>query len=166
MNLQEEQFQIEFEKMGYTVLRNGWPDFLIVKDGAIAGVEIKGKNDTIKPNQQRMMDILSGFGIRCFVGHWQWHEITNYMEMAGREDDVLKVINERYMRKLRGIITRLETTRERVDGFRYLNIRISRKSKGWQRRIDDVVERLDLIIKDMETPPTRMLERWFEEGGD
>jgi len=146
--------------MGYTVLRNGWPDFLITKGGITAGVEIKGRNDTVKPNQQLMMDTLSAASIRCFVGHWEWHEITNYMEMAGREDDILKSINERYMRKLRGIITRLETTTDMIDDFRYYpKIKVS---KRWMNKLEEIVERLDLIAKDVAIPPTKMLESWFE----
>lgn len=35
----------EYEKAGYTVYRNGWPDFLVVKDGVGFGVEVKSATE-------------------------------------------------------------------------------------------------------------------------
>ena len=163
MNLQEEEFKNEFEANGYSVLHRGWPDFLIMKDGVVAGVELKGENDFISPHQQEMLDILSSAGIRCFVCHWQWHEVTNYMEMAGRQDDVLKTINQRYMRKLRGIITRLETTKRLINGLDE-TLRWKRPKRNESHEIvEEIQERIDLIIEYIKMPPTNMLEQWFEE---
>ena len=163
MNLQEEEFKNEFEANGYTVVHSGWPDFLIMKNGVVAGVELKGKNDFVKPNQQEMMDILSAAGINCFVSYWKWHEVTNYMEMAGRQDDVLKTINQRYMRKITGIITRLKTTKRMLnildDTLRWRRL----KRKESHEIVEEIQERIDMIIEDIKMPPTNMLEQWFEE---
>ena len=162
--MQEEDFKSEFEANGYTVVRSGWPDFLIMKNGVVAGVELKGDNDSVKPNQQEMMDILSAAGIRCFVCHWKWHEVTNYMEMAGRDDDVLKNINQRYMRKLNGLITRLKTTKKMVESLE-VRLQVGR----WTRRdsremVEEIHDRIDEIIEDIKIPPTKMLVQWFENS--
>lgn len=167
MNIDEEEFKDKFEAMGYTVLNSGWPDFLIMKDGVIAGVEKKSKHDAIEPNQQKMMNALSAGGIRCFVARQKWHEITNYMEMAGREDDILKKINQRYMKKIREIVAKLETTKRMILNLNYAAIprskRRSKKRLKFELKTDSIAERLDSLIEDIKTPPTKMLEQWFEK---
>ena len=36
----------EYEAKGYTVLRNGWPDFLVMKEGKAFGVEVKSYGES------------------------------------------------------------------------------------------------------------------------
>ena len=53
---------------GATVLRSGWPDFLIVENGRAVGVEVKrSRADPLSPNQAVMFDALEKIGVRVFV---------------------------------------------------------------------------------------------------
>lgn len=49
------------------VLRNGWPDFLIVEDGKTYAVEVKRDSDEIRDAQRRMFTALEAAGIKVFV---------------------------------------------------------------------------------------------------
>lgn len=43
---------------GWEVLRAGWPDFLLLKDGKIKLVEVKRRGERLKPHQARMKEVL------------------------------------------------------------------------------------------------------------
>ena len=50
------------------ILRHGWPDFLIVEDGATFGVEVKsGLSDPLRENQQQMFKALGDMGVEVYV---------------------------------------------------------------------------------------------------
>lgn len=64
MNPFEEQVKDKYETEGWTVLRSGWPDFLLFKelpDGTteVKAVEAKSEFDVLRPNQVEMLKILS-----------------------------------------------------------------------------------------------------------
>ena len=50
-------------ELGWNVLRNGWPDFLMYRevDGKleVRAAEVKSENDALRPNQIKMLDLLS-----------------------------------------------------------------------------------------------------------
>lgn len=51
MNANEQAFVERLESDGWTVLRNGWPDFLCVKGKHVKAIELKYNTDTVRPNQ-------------------------------------------------------------------------------------------------------------------
>ena len=63
----------EYEKRGYRVLKNGWPDFLAYReiDGKleVVAVEVKAGTDTVKPEQRENHKILHQLGIPVDV-YW------------------------------------------------------------------------------------------------
>lgn len=52
---------------GARVLRNGWPDFLIERDGETFAVEVKRGTDDVSDAQARMFEALERAGIRVYV---------------------------------------------------------------------------------------------------
>ena len=61
-----------FERKGFTVLRNGWPDFLCYKDNGfgevrVLCVEVKTKGDGLRPEQERMHEVLKRMGFPVSV---------------------------------------------------------------------------------------------------
>lgn len=49
------------------VLRNGWPDFLVERDGETFAVEVKRGTDDISGAQARMFEALERAGIKVYV---------------------------------------------------------------------------------------------------
>ena len=47
------------ENKGWTVLQNGWPDFLCIKNKQILAVEVKNHGDKLSPRQVRLLSALS-----------------------------------------------------------------------------------------------------------
>lgn len=55
-------------RAGYRVLRNGWPDFLVVKDEEqIFAIEWKEFGDKVRPDQEAMHTVLERAGIATLV---------------------------------------------------------------------------------------------------
>ena len=54
---------------GYRVLRNGWPDLLVVPPDGSPGfaVELKSGRDKVRPHQKEMHDALEAAGVRVVV---------------------------------------------------------------------------------------------------
>ena len=73
----EKIFSAEATKKGYTVLRGGWPDFLIHKGGKICYVEVKGSGDKLRDGQRRMLKMLAKTGIPTYV--WKEKGKQNYI---------------------------------------------------------------------------------------
>lgn len=67
MNTLERRFESEYTRRGYTVLRKGWPDFLIFKGITVKGVEVKSEYDCLKEHQAEMLQVLDKAGIECYV---------------------------------------------------------------------------------------------------
>jgi len=63
----EKHFQIKFKKDGYKILRNGWPDFLLIKDSKISFVEVKGSSDKLRKPQIKMLKVLNHYGLSCYI---------------------------------------------------------------------------------------------------
>lgn len=56
MNRFEQQVYDKYKRLGYEVYRNGWPDFLVIKDGIGFGVEVKtgGNEGCCMPTENQL----------------------------------------------------------------------------------------------------------------
>ncbi len=52
---------------GYTVLRAGWPDFLLHRKGKPVFVEVKSDLDTLSDGQIELFEVLAGVGVHVVV---------------------------------------------------------------------------------------------------
>jgi len=67
-NLPEKSFFLKAKQDGWEVLRKGWPDFLIYKQGRIAFVEVKPEGEPwLKEQQKIMLSILTEHGLPCYI---------------------------------------------------------------------------------------------------
>lgn len=68
MTSTEKQFYYHKTAAGFTVLRGGWPDFLVIApDGKTSAAEIKSGSDRVSPAQARMHAALERAGIPVTV---------------------------------------------------------------------------------------------------
>jgi hypothetical protein len=72
VNATEQKAKDLLEKLGWRVLRNGWPDFLCESDAGkgyckVVGVEIKSPSDRLSSEQQLMHSALLRIGIPIFT---------------------------------------------------------------------------------------------------
>jgi hypothetical protein len=67
MNRLEEKFRKIAISQGYTVLGNGWPDFLLKMEDGLKAIEVKGPNDKLRENQIEMLRALDDAGLKCYV---------------------------------------------------------------------------------------------------
>jgi hypothetical protein len=49
------------------IFRAGWPDYLMIEDGKIYGVEVKTRPDNVRPRQAKMFTALERAGISVYV---------------------------------------------------------------------------------------------------
>ncbi len=52
---------------GFEVIKGGWPDLLVAKDGKLQFIEIKGNGDKLSPKQIRVAQLLKSAGISVQV---------------------------------------------------------------------------------------------------
>lgn len=67
LNWSERQFLQKAVGKSARVLRNGWPDFLVQRDGKTIAVEVKRGADDLSDTQIRMFDALGLVGIPVYV---------------------------------------------------------------------------------------------------
>jgi len=72
MNALETNISNALEKRGWTVLRRGWPDFLIYLEGhagqfRVAAVEVKSDSDNLSEQQEEMHRVLRAVGLRAGI---------------------------------------------------------------------------------------------------
>lgn len=67
MNEREQRVKQTLEADGWTVLRNGAPDFFVTKAGRLKAVEVKGPNDQLSDRQKTVRDALVSAGIQYEV---------------------------------------------------------------------------------------------------
>lgn len=70
----EYSFVKERESEGWSVLKDGWPDFLLERNGVFKFVELKrrrdnGCHDKLTPRQQKMHEALRRAGFQIEVIH-------------------------------------------------------------------------------------------------
>jgi hypothetical protein len=57
-----------FEEQGYTVLKNGWPDFLIVRGNEVRLVEVKPRGSAgLGSRQRKIAEALTKLGLKVEV---------------------------------------------------------------------------------------------------
>lgn len=64
MNDLEKSVREKYIQEGWTVLRDGWPDFLVFRQGVngkteLRGIEVKSKTDVIRSNQHIVLTLLA-----------------------------------------------------------------------------------------------------------
>jgi hypothetical protein len=78
----ERIFDKQCEAVGVKrVLKNGWPDRLILYKNRWIGVEVKNQRERIKKHQRDMMDVLGSVGVKCFVYRGEskfWEDLDKY----------------------------------------------------------------------------------------
>lgn len=72
MTESEHRVKLDLESKGWTVHRNGWPDFLCwreVETGKIEClcVEVKGRRDNLREGQRTVIKILDSIGLKVAV---------------------------------------------------------------------------------------------------
>lgn len=55
------------EEKGWTLFKRGWPDFLCLRNGEVVFVEVKNGRDNVSESQRKVLNILSGLGLKCYV---------------------------------------------------------------------------------------------------
>lgn len=66
MNVAEDRLKKIVKKKGYNVYRNGWPDFIIQKNGKVVAIEVKAlQTEKLEEEQLAIMGLLSSLGIKC-----------------------------------------------------------------------------------------------------
>jgi len=59
----EERFIRYMHRRGYRIISKGWPDFILINaDGRVRMVEVKSKNDHLKPHQLACLALLHDYG--------------------------------------------------------------------------------------------------------
>jgi len=95
-----------YESQGFDVIHNGAPDLILLKDRRIQFVEIKTKNDSLKAEQKRAIELLKKHGftarkeeIALYKNHDEpgYHKIRSYRAGAGN-NRVFHMFTERLMR--------------------------------------------------------------------
>ena len=66
-NHAEEKFLRVALSKGDELLRSGWPDFMLLRDGKFMGVEVKRGSDRVSPSQAKMFAALERIGLAVFV---------------------------------------------------------------------------------------------------
>lgn len=69
MNDFEKRCHDTLRRQGFEVLRNGWPDFLVLTPDWKRGfaLELKRRHDSLRPEQERMHSALARFGVLTHV---------------------------------------------------------------------------------------------------
>lgn len=102
-------------KSGYTVCRNGWPDFLLVNEQRGFALEVKTRNDRLSGCQRKMIDALDRMGI---ITHTKYaDEVEQFLTdgpiatpaMGRSPYRRLTLHCERVMRRLDDLEKRLDT---------------------------------------------------------
>lgn len=67
MNNRETKIFDFFRSEGFTVLRSGWPDFLVINENGGFCVEVKSGTQVLEPNQCIMREALERLGLPVYV---------------------------------------------------------------------------------------------------
>lgn len=66
-NITERAFVLHAERKGATLLRAGWPDYLMLHQGQTIAVEVKRDGYGISRRQARMFEALEAAGVSVYV---------------------------------------------------------------------------------------------------
>jgi hypothetical protein len=109
---------------GWKVYRNGWPDFLCVRtlsDGSseVAFVEVKARNDYMRPEQNILHDVLSRAGLSVhIVKPERRNDLVPELPIELKNEQTRKSLNE-----LRTIKNKVSAISNDVPGKKLLALR-------------------------------------------
>ena len=84
----------KLEKVGFTVIRNGWPDLLVSdQEGGLYFIELKAGNDKIRPEQKLLLQTLAQHGLSVYVVSYN-KKIKSSWNKLKAVDDNKKEVNE------------------------------------------------------------------------
>lgn len=96
MKRTEDVIRKKYEAAGYTVYRNGWPDFLVEKDGVFFGVEVKiaryNGGECVSDDQSDMMTALHRAGVPTKI---EWVEVSEYRSETEAQKETRLLDNAR-----------------------------------------------------------------------
>ena len=91
MQVSEIEAQKYYEDLGYTVHRDGWPDFLVYKTVAgkldMMGIEVKTLEGALRPAQAENHRLLSAFGLPVTI-YWSGSEKERKSPPRKRRDHI------------------------------------------------------------------------------
>jgi hypothetical protein len=64
-------------KMGWSVTKRGWPDYLCWRDDELVAVEVKPEGHSPTVHQRLVADKLKRAGIKCFI----WRPVSGFERM-------------------------------------------------------------------------------------
>lgn len=64
---EERRFAKGASERGWIVFRKGWPDFFILKDKVLMGIEIKKKGQVLSESQEMMQKAFIGSGLPYII---------------------------------------------------------------------------------------------------
>lgn len=67
----DSQLQKELVAKGHMVFKSGHPDFLIMHNGELAFVEVKGPSDHLRESQLRYLQALANCGLNTYVAEYK-----------------------------------------------------------------------------------------------
>lgn len=95
-NTEEEFLRAAYRKSGTKVYRDGWPDFLLVRDGKSFGVEIKrNAKDQLRASQVTTFIELETVGLPVFV--WSPDNasvLVPWRKFDGRSQEELRLVHD------------------------------------------------------------------------
>lgn len=117
MNESESVFEVMAKSKGYTILRNGWPDFALMRaDGSLFCVEVKSYADSLSLEQVHMIDFLAFAGIPCYVSkNGEFPDLTKPVSSihSEKERSVYSIaVEEKYHHRLEHVEQKLRQIRK------------------------------------------------------
>jgi hypothetical protein len=98
----ERHFEMVAENEGYQIVKNGWPDYVLVKGDEIIFVEVKTKGDMLRPVQVGMLLLLERAGAKVRVAvNGELSNLVTVMEYLKIYDDLGP--HQRELSRVRGV---------------------------------------------------------------
>lgn len=116
MNAPESAFVVIAKSKGYTLFRNGWPDFALRRaDGSLFCVEVKSYADSLSTEQIHMIEFLALAGIPCYVSsNGEFPDLTKPEINVDHENTWYSesIIEEKYHHRLEAVEEKLREIRK------------------------------------------------------
>ncbi len=140
MNAFEKKVKLYLETLGYEVLRNGYPDFMIRRLGRYNGlgcVEVKNRNDKLRPEQVKMIDALKKAGLPTYIIRPQ------DFEKGENSHKLTPTGKPKYLGRLKKVISAKDYN-NLANEVRRLRSHLDNRSEYW---FDTVLTRIDDELK-------------------
>lgn len=91
----EENFMVDALAEGFEVIRNGWPDFILVKGSEVVFIEVKaekragghGEQHLLHVDQLRLLRVLEALGLKVRISQGDiktLYTVSEYLELTRR----------------------------------------------------------------------------------